>query len=356
LRSDKADIIIIGGGVLGISLAYHLTKINLNCIILEKENLICQHSSAKNAGMIRQLYREEILTNWAERSINNWPKQIKNAFFKQTGSIIIDRNLPGHHEHLFSKGEILDSGSVISYIHTATDGLLDPESYVNALKAEALLSNKLKIITNFKVSSFSEISSGYFEVSSISNEKVYGSKIVNASGAWLNSVFNSKKEFEVPAKPFARHLFVSSGWESELEKRSTLPEHGFYWDERSGWYRRNWSKEENLVSACDTNPAEPDNYIPQHDPETRIATKILESLPSSGENIRIGRGWHCFRTYTEDSLPIMGFDKLIKNFYWLAAFGGFGMSTSFAATEDAANEIIGKKSFINEKVQVNRFR
>ncbi len=39
---NDADVIIIGGGIIGCSIAYHLTKIGIiNVIILERKQLTC---------------------------------------------------------------------------------------------------------------------------------------------------------------------------------------------------------------------------------------------------------------------------------------------------------------------------
>lgn len=50
----KIDIIIIGGGIVGLSTAYHLKKQNadLNVIVLEKENDLAIHQTGHNSGVI----------------------------------------------------------------------------------------------------------------------------------------------------------------------------------------------------------------------------------------------------------------------------------------------------------------
>ena len=58
--------------------------------------------------------------------------------------------------------------------------------------------------------------------------------------------------------------------------------------------------------------------------------------------LQIGKSWHCFRTYTEDKLPIWGFDPNTNGLFWLAGFGGLGMSTSFGATFDASQALQNK--------------
>jgi len=42
----KADVIIIGGGVIGSSIAYHLSKRKIEVVLLEKDDLASGASSA----------------------------------------------------------------------------------------------------------------------------------------------------------------------------------------------------------------------------------------------------------------------------------------------------------------------
>ena len=50
----KTDIIIIGGGIVGLSTAYQLLKLNpeLTVTILEKENAVAKHQTGNNSGVI----------------------------------------------------------------------------------------------------------------------------------------------------------------------------------------------------------------------------------------------------------------------------------------------------------------
>lgn len=337
LKREKSEIVIVGAGVLGISLAFHLSKLGRSVVILEKENLPCMHASAKNAGMIRQLYKNYQLTDWTERSINSWDEEIRKFFFKQTGSIVVGRTSPPHHEHLFSNIKISFQGQEVSAVYTKTDGLLDSEAYVHYLKQKSLESLNTKIQTNAKVTKLEKLPSGNWQVFTESGASYECELIVNAAGAWLNSFLDC--ELRMDAQSYVRHLYISSGWES-LENKN-LPEHGFYWDEVNHWYRRDWAVDQKLISACDVLPSDPDSYQPNSEISYLMADKILSQYPSEGQKIKIGRGWHCFRTYANNQLPIIGFDEKHTNFYRLCAFGGFGMSTSYAATEDAAREIVG---------------
>jgi FAD-dependent oxidoreductase domain-containing protein 1 len=60
-----ADIIIVGGGVMGSSVAFHLRKIGFDgrIVVFEKDPLYEFSSTPRSAGGIRQLYTTPININ-----------------------------------------------------------------------------------------------------------------------------------------------------------------------------------------------------------------------------------------------------------------------------------------------------
>src|SRR3989442_1706323 len=65
--SRTADVVIIGGGIKGASIAYHLTQRgHRNVVILEKETL-ASGCSGRTGGMIRQHYSSDLVTEIARQ-------------------------------------------------------------------------------------------------------------------------------------------------------------------------------------------------------------------------------------------------------------------------------------------------
>jgi len=66
---DQAQLVIIGGGIVGCSLAYHLTKIGWNdVVVLERKELACGTTWAA-AGLLTQLRQNQEMTNLAKYGI-----------------------------------------------------------------------------------------------------------------------------------------------------------------------------------------------------------------------------------------------------------------------------------------------
>ncbi|MFV0464467.1 MAG: NAD(P)/FAD-dependent oxidoreductase [Lachnospiraceae bacterium] len=71
---QSADVIIIGGGIIGNSAAYYLTKKGCSVIVLEKSNHIGNGGSSRNGGGVRQSGRDKRELPLAMYGVKNlWP-------------------------------------------------------------------------------------------------------------------------------------------------------------------------------------------------------------------------------------------------------------------------------------------
>lgn len=339
----KYDVVIIGAGVLGISLAYHLSKIgNLSVVVLEREGSYAHHASGLNAGMFRQLYRHPQLVEWSMRSQELWPTEVKEKHFQKLGSCIVGREPPSHHEELFELREVKVYGGGeqknLPAVFTASDGLLDSPAYVGHLRT---LTDKRNSSILFHCAVHNLLYENFQWTVTCRNGRTFHAQVVvNCAGAWINQpLAAAHRECSVQADSYARHLFVLEGFPEIYMPES---QEGFYWQEEANWYLRQWSETERLVSICDVTKTRPEDYTPDPNITEQLASRMIDALPSLAERLALGKSWFCFRTYTEDKLPVWGWDSLRPNLFWLGAFGGFGMSTSFAATLDAAKKICGE--------------
>ena len=79
-----ASIVIVGGGVMGASIAYHLAKAGLrDIVLLERESFFGQGASGRNAGGIRYQFSTEINIRLSQLSL-----PMLEAFEEETGQPI----------------------------------------------------------------------------------------------------------------------------------------------------------------------------------------------------------------------------------------------------------------------------
>ena len=69
----KADVIIIGAGVIGASIAYHLTKENIQAVVLDKKEITSGSSGACEGLLLLQSKKPGIHLDMALESIRRFP-------------------------------------------------------------------------------------------------------------------------------------------------------------------------------------------------------------------------------------------------------------------------------------------
>lgn len=98
------DIVIIGGGILGTTLAYQLSKITTGAkiVVLEKENDVAQHTSGRNTGVLhRPFYLDPVkkgkFARCAQESYGFWKEYAakKSLPWKEVGTLEVALDAQG---------------------------------------------------------------------------------------------------------------------------------------------------------------------------------------------------------------------------------------------------------------------
>ena len=350
----NADVTIVGAGILGLSLAYHLSNQGCSVVLLEREANTGLHASGKNAGMFRQLYRSPQLSSWARRSPALWPESIRDLCFQRTGSYVLGRKSPTHDRELFADRQVrTPSGATLDAVFCESDGLIDSARFIEKLTSE-IHRRKVDFRLSTSVRSV-EWESGVWRIQ-CEAEAIESPRVVLGNGAWVSSLplRNGKENLNLRPEllqPYARYLFAVEGWPEEYMPE---PDCGFYWNEADEWYLRRWKDGQRLLSICDRLAAHPDTFNPSFNGTEALAETLSRAFPDLSSQLTLSHSWHCFRTYTPDQLPVWGPDPRQDNLFWLAGFGGFGMSTGFAATWDLSEFMRGAQISIASDVIIER--
>ena len=157
-----AEIVIIGGGVIGASIAYHLSQSGAKNIVLLEKNLLGSGSSGKAAGLTILQWANEIDVQLVKGSLDIYrelAQRNQDIKFNQSGLIYLATTRPeeqylrdsqallnkyniksdwldrtGISQHL---GHWMHMDDFISGLYTPDDGYLDPFQIVNACAKEA---------------------------------------------------------------------------------------------------------------------------------------------------------------------------------------------------------------------------
>ena len=221
------DIIVIGAGVVGCSIARELSKYNLDVLVVEKNSDVSEGVSKGNSGIVHAGYNEKIGTLKAKLNIegnkifDDLSRDLQFPF-KRNGAFILafsDKDMKTL-ESLKEKGEKLGiegleiltreealniepnlNKEIVGVLNVKTSGIVSPYEMTIAL-AENAAENGVEFKLNSKVTSIEKISEGY-KVTLNNKEIVNGKLIINASGlegAFLNNLVSMSKREINPVK------------------------------------------------------------------------------------------------------------------------------------------------------------
>ncbi|EDT72616.1 NAD(P)/FAD-dependent oxidoreductase [Clostridium perfringens] len=221
------DIIVIGAGVVGCSIARELSKYNLDVLVVEKNSDVSEGISKGNSGIVHAGYNEKIGTLKAKLNIegnkifDDLSRDLQFPF-KRNGAFILAfsdeemktlESLKENGEKLGVEGlEILTreealniepnlNKEIVGVLNVKTSGIVSPYEMTIAL-AENAAENGVEFKLNSKVTSIEKISEGY-KVILNNKEIVNGKLIINASGlegAFLNNLVSMSKREINPVK------------------------------------------------------------------------------------------------------------------------------------------------------------
>ncbi len=205
---DEADVVIIGGGVIGICTAWFLAKDGLSVLVCEKGRVAGEQSS-RNWGWVRQMGRDEAELPIVTQSLNIWEeltKEIgKDVGFTRQGLMFLADNEKEEKEFEewmnIARQHQLDTqilspkklGKNLKYsghpwkggMYTSSDGRAEPFTAVPAI-AKAAQKRGVKIIESCAVRTL-ETETG--SISGVITElgAVRTKAIVCAAGAWAST-------------------------------------------------------------------------------------------------------------------------------------------------------------------------
>jgi len=345
MTSTSAEIVIIGGGIAGLSLAAAIGA-QRRTILLEAESSLAYHASSRSGQQMQPTYGpaevraittatlelmpaienaigHPILTPrpliWCELSANSGMNEMISTVSGLDECDVDDavRRLPPLRAARLNRTAIDELSQEVNVA-----GLL--EYYAGTARAAGV-----DIIPNARVLSAAKGPSGW----AIDTEsgRFAADVIVDAAGAWADSVATACGREAKGLVPYRRTVTIA-----RPTGRSVVPGWPMAADVGGSFYFRA-DGEDILASPMEDVASEPEDARPDEADIASIVSRInsitdLELREST-------RSWTGLRTIAADGIPVVGRDPDDPAFYWLAGQGGYGIQTSAALARLAAADL-----------------
>ena len=349
---NSPDILVIGGGIAGLSAAAALSK-HARVAVLEAEEQIGYHSSGRSATMVHYALGDRLvrsLTLASRPFFDSPPDGFADVPLGHKMPVLVharedEREALDALEaeiSLFASLERLDAKQVHELCPLlkadALYGIADPGGI--RLDTHALLQGNLRELraqqgalhAGRRVERIGRAENLWI-VTTRGGETFSAPILVNAAGSWADEVARLAGIHPLGLEPKRRTIITFDAPPgTRLEKLPFAKTVGddLYFAPESGRL---------FASPMDEVPSEPTDAQPD-EYDIALAAYRMEERTS----VKVGHiysRWAGLRTFTPDRHPVAGFAADAEGFFWLAGQGGFGLQTSPAMASIAASLIVG---------------
>ncbi|MFC4247903.1 NAD(P)/FAD-dependent oxidoreductase [Natribaculum luteum] len=374
------DVIVIGGGIVGLASAYYLRRRGANVTVFEKKN-IGNGSTDRSAGGIRAQFSTPVNVELSRESIDVWTR-FEEEFdvdieYRRSGYLFLARsaktaqlfeeNVEMQNE-LGVSSRLIDSANLTDYhaelnadefvagTYHENDGFADPHLALQgfAQKAQEI---GVDVRTSTPVTDIYKRDGAVVGVEA-DNERVSADFVVNAAGAWAGKIAKLA-DADLPVVPKRRQILVADP-ESRLPETDPLTI-----DLDTGVYFRPEREGAAIVGGQFDDVEDPDQNPNAYSTSTDLdwTATVLERASdvtsAFGPDTKVKRGWAGLYAVTPDHHPII--EETLPGFINAIGFSGHGFqhapATGQLVTElafDGATSLADISSLSSERFETGR--
>ena len=335
-----AEVAIVGGGIIGTSVAYHLAVRGVkNVVVFEREDALGTGSTGKCAGGVRLQFSNPANVAMSQLSVaalKRFEEEIGTPIdFRQNGYLFVltdETQLETFRESASRQRELgvpvevltpeearrlvpeMATDDLVGATFGAQDGITNPHALVQgyAKKAKEL---GVRFFTAVDVGAM-EVFSGRVLALFANGERWDVETVVNAAGPWAARV-GEMVGVEIPVQPYRRMVFVTTPLEWIPDGFPMLIDWG------TGVYMH---KESGGMLMGESDHDEPPSFNQGVDWDflARVSEHATRRLPKLAE-AEIRTGWAGLYETSPDHNAILGFLPGLENFVCANGFSGHGM-------------------------------
>jgi D-arginine dehydrogenase len=349
---EQVDICIVGGGIAGASVAFHVAP-QARVLVLEREPHVGYHSTGRSAALYHPQYGSPVIRalTLASGPFYRAAPEGFAAVLSERGSLVVGRAdqqaaLEEHEAAAAASNQVvtrLSRAELLALIpalrpEAAAWGLHD--RLAMDMDVEALLQGYLKsgrrhglrVLTGQDIQAIRRDGSRW-RVRTAELE-VSADIVVNAAGAWADEVAGLAGIAPLGLIPYRRTAFTFEAPASVSAAHWPMvadAEEQFYFKPDAG----------RMLGSLAEEVAAPPADVQPEDLDVALAVDRIEATVNFPIR-RVVRAWAGLRTFGPDRNPVSGFEDSAPGFYWHAALGGYGIQTSAALGAYAAAALTGR--------------
>lgn len=339
--TDKAKVVILGGGISGCAIAYYLAKKGLtDVLVIEREKFNSAQATGKCAGGVRSQFSSDIncrMSLLSEEIFEKLGEEVgANILFDQKGYLFvcvteeelalqkkaneiqigagIDTVQFMTPDEIHERWPVIRTDDLVGGAYNPRDGFVDPhevtQGYIAAAKKlgvrQMLETEVMGLKMDGKRIVGVETSAGDIECD----------MFVNAAGAWCREV-GALAGVDIPADPYRRVLYITAPMD-------TIPEDlPMVVDNHTGAYMR---RESGGIEFGRANPDEPSSFNQNPDMEylEEILDYYIHRLPLM-EEAELSDSWAGLYSITKDHHAILGHTPDCENMILACGYSGHGL-------------------------------
>ena len=354
---QEYDFIIVGAGIAGVSVAYHLSP-QARVLILERENVPAYHTTGRSAALHSETYGSaeiRAITVASGRFYRNPPAGFSDhPLLTPRGALIVGRSeqaaamdkaqadyaalVPSVRR--VDPAEALKLQPLLRPQAVEGGGILEPEA--DDMDVAAIHGGFLRgaraagcgLRLNAELVALERTSKGW-SIGLHGGEILSAANVINAAGAWADVVGDLAGARPIGLVPKRRTAFTfdaPAGLDIAALPMTIDFDESFYFKPEVGQF---------LASPADETPSPPTDAQPE-EMDIAIAIDRIESATTLSIR-RIKNKWAGLRSFVADKNLVVGYDPDVEGFFWLAGQGGYGIQTGAAAGRLAAALAQGQK-------------
>ena len=370
---QTADVVIIGAGIVGSSIAWHLTEAGCrNVLVLERESSQGKGSTGKSMGGVRAQFSTPVNVQMSLYSIPFYARFEERlghpSGYRDQGYLFVatkDSHLAYLHANfdrqrslglttvrLVTREEIsamlplLRSDDILGGSFCTTDGFVDPYSVMNGFMSRAT-EQGATLQKKMEVTGVTRDEQGISGVET-TNGSFATRTVVNACGAWAGQIAKYAG-IELPVEPLRRMLVPSEPFDDFPHTSPMVIDmsNGFHFRPEGRGFLLAWN-----------DPDETPGYKTDFEPAfvEKILTRAANRVPAF-ENLAVNpkRCWAGLYEMTPDHHAILGPVQSVPGLYLANGFSGHGVMHAPATGKIVSDLILHGKTEVVDDASVLGF-